>query len=340
LLVGRTKIGKSCLLLQIALAVGAGGRALGIPVEQGEVLYLALEDTPRRLKTRIKDQLCGEPAPSGISYFTRWLRWHEGGEAKMAAWLGAHPKARLVIVDTSAKIRAPKRRDEDIYDAAYVMGDALKKIADQFSVTVIAAFHDRKLEAVDWVDMVSGSVGLVAAVDTVMRVARQRGQQDATLQVTGRDVETRELAVRFDKARKLWSILGDAQDLADAAGAPLRTDALLWLRGLLTRASGSLAERVIRAHASAQRPPISKNTLDAAKAAGGIRSFKVGVTWMWALPGIDPRNRRYMGQMGSLEGSQEPQETQDTQHTQDPQESLSFYSKWPVRPEDNTKLVA
>ena len=53
LLVGAPKVGKSWAALDIALAVAGGGLALGaLRVETGPVLYLALEDGPRRLADR------------------------------------------------------------------------------------------------------------------------------------------------------------------------------------------------------------------------------------------------------------------------------------------------
>ena len=52
LLAGPPKVGKSWLSLGLALSVAAGGQAMdSVPVESGPVLYLALEDTPRRLQT-------------------------------------------------------------------------------------------------------------------------------------------------------------------------------------------------------------------------------------------------------------------------------------------------
>src|SRR5215471_3418673 len=45
ILASKPKVGKSFLAMGLAVAVGCGGRALGsIEVEQGDVLYLALED--------------------------------------------------------------------------------------------------------------------------------------------------------------------------------------------------------------------------------------------------------------------------------------------------------
>ncbi len=64
LLVGAPKVGKSWAALDVALAVAAGGKALGgIAVEAGGVLYLALEDGPRRVADRMR-LLLGSDGPS------------------------------------------------------------------------------------------------------------------------------------------------------------------------------------------------------------------------------------------------------------------------------------
>jgi AAA domain/CHC2 zinc finger len=54
LFAGKPKIGKSWLLLHAAFAVAEGGLTLGnVQCEQGDVLYAALEDNPRRLQSRM-----------------------------------------------------------------------------------------------------------------------------------------------------------------------------------------------------------------------------------------------------------------------------------------------
>jgi RecA-family ATPase len=54
LLVARPKFGKSWLVLDIAIAIAAGRFTLGqLKPVQGDVLYLALEDGPRRLQRRL-----------------------------------------------------------------------------------------------------------------------------------------------------------------------------------------------------------------------------------------------------------------------------------------------
>jgi len=71
LLVGAPKIGKSWLVLTIALAAAAGGQALSIQVPKRPVFYLALEDGDRRLQDRCRKLLRGDPIPRDFEYLTR-----------------------------------------------------------------------------------------------------------------------------------------------------------------------------------------------------------------------------------------------------------------------------
>jgi hypothetical protein len=116
LLAGKPKMGKSWLALELAVAVATGGVALGqIPIVPGEVFYLALEDNERRLHRRLA-QVVGEvPALRSLSLATDWARLDQGGEEHIADWLRQHPAARLVIVDTLAKVRPPALQRGPLY---------------------------------------------------------------------------------------------------------------------------------------------------------------------------------------------------------------------------------
>jgi hypothetical protein len=212
-LAGRPKLGKSWLALALSVAVAAGGRALGsIPVERGPVLYLALEDGERRLQTRLRLVLRGEPAPPGWHYQTAWPTVDDGGVPALAAWLAAHPDCRLVVIDTLKRIRPRERVGASLYGQDY---DALAPLADlarEHRVCILVVHHTRKAAADDMLDMVSGSTGLTAAADAVLVLQRARGQADATLAVTGRDIEERELALQRDSLTMGWTLMGDAAD--------------------------------------------------------------------------------------------------------------------------------
>ncbi|MEW6381016.1 MAG: AAA family ATPase, partial [bacterium] len=72
-LAGKPKVGKSWLSLHWGLGVAYGGKVLSsVDVPQADVLYLALEDSDRRLRERIGKLTCGSAVPSNLYYCTEW----------------------------------------------------------------------------------------------------------------------------------------------------------------------------------------------------------------------------------------------------------------------------
>jgi hypothetical protein len=210
---GAPKLGKSWMALGLSIAVATGGRALGtIPVEAGEVLYLALEDSPRRLQARIRTLLTGDGAPEGLQLVTEWPRVEEGGVEKIDEWLDEHPTPRLVLVDVWPRIRPRVTKKTDYFTADYDSAAQLQALAIGRGIAIVALYHTRKAEAEDFVETVQGTFGTAAAADTIIVVKRSRGQADATLHITGRDVEEQELALRFAASAGAWTLLGDAAE--------------------------------------------------------------------------------------------------------------------------------
>lgn len=212
---GAPKLGKSWWGLGLSIAVAAGGMALGqIPVEQGEVLFLGLEDTERRLQSRVRTILRDDPCPTGFYYGTEWDRLTEGGEEALSEWLDQHPDCRLVILDVFAKLRPQVSERGDRYLADYQAAQPLKALADRHKLALLAFHHTRKADSDDFVESISGTQGLAGAADAILVMKRSRGQADATLQVTGRDVEERDFALRFAPDLCTWELLGDAAEWA------------------------------------------------------------------------------------------------------------------------------
>jgi hypothetical protein len=213
ILAGAPKIGKSWMALGIALGLAHGGKLLGkydVPAP-ATVLYLALEDPPRRLQERLH-QLSDRP-PDRLYLATQWRQGAEGCE-DLAGFLTAHSDTHLVIVDTWQKFRgASGRRQENIYVDDYEAVSRLKEVADRFSIAIVVLHHLRKfrIEDGDFIEDVLGSMGIPGAADTVIVVRRTRGRMDAELRVTGRDVEEQELALIWDD-RAGWQIAGDAAE--------------------------------------------------------------------------------------------------------------------------------
>ena len=96
----------------------------------------------------------------------------------------------------------------------YRIGSALKTISDEHQgVTLLTNHHDRKAQADDFVDSVSGSHGLAGAADALIVIARPRSERAGELKLTGRDIPEAEYAVIFDGVD--WAI--DGADLGEAA---------------------------------------------------------------------------------------------------------------------------
>src|SRR5262249_35063944 len=139
LLAGKPKLGKSWLALHLGLAVSCGGVALGrIDVDAGDVLYLALEDTKRRLPGRIGRLLGpGEEASPRLHLQHTWLRLDKGGHDAIARWIETHPDCRLVIIDTWAKFRPIHWGKIDRYEIDYADGTLIKELADKYGICII-----------------------------------------------------------------------------------------------------------------------------------------------------------------------------------------------------------
>jgi hypothetical protein len=217
LLAGKPKLGKSWLALSLALSIAAGGVALGKqPVTQGDVLYLALEENARRLQARARQLLTSmTDVPQGVEFALDWSRLAEGGLSYLEEYLKTHPNTRLVVIDTWAKVapRTDHRRCTQ-YEGDYEALTPLKQLADTYHVSILAVHHLRKTGAADVLDEITGSTGMTGAVDGMLILKRERGQTEASLFVTGRDIEReQQLALSFVVTTALWTVIGDAEEV-------------------------------------------------------------------------------------------------------------------------------
>lgn len=208
-LAGAPKIGKSWLSLCLGLALSSGGYALGkVQVEQAGAVYLALEDTARRMQSRLN---CLEINPgSDMHFFFEWERGELGAE-QLDVWLELNPNIKLAIIDTLQRFRAPAASSSNIYAADYEAVVRLKQIADKHNIALIVVHHTRKGVATDPLEAVSGTFGITGGADTIVTLTRARGEADAKLFITGRDVEEQELALNLNMPVG-WELLGEARE--------------------------------------------------------------------------------------------------------------------------------
>ncbi len=213
LVAGKPKLGKSWLMLDIALGIAAGKLVLGnLPTMHGQVLGLFLEDSARRLQSRIGKLVpTGETWPADLALATKWPRIDEGGLSDIEAWCRQAPNPKAIIIDTLAKLRPSKVLRKTQYELDYESLSGLHRIALEFHVAIIVVHHTRKAEADDVFDTVSGTLGLTGAADSILILSKRSGK--AALHARGRDIEDSETALQFDSATCRWTALGKAADV-------------------------------------------------------------------------------------------------------------------------------
>jgi hypothetical protein len=212
ILAGRPKLGKSRLVLDWLLAVSAGGYAMGtVPVEQGDCLYLALEDSPRRLQSRITELTGGirkSHAGGRLDIWTKAPRSDQKLVDDLDTWAQGVIEPRLIAIDVFAKIRPEARRSEGAYDADYRAIAPLQEWAGKNHLTLVVVHHTRKATADDPLEMLNGTNGLAGAADTVLVL--DRDAYGTKLYVRGRDLEENEVSLEFNGG--CWKLIGDAAD--------------------------------------------------------------------------------------------------------------------------------
>lgn len=275
ILAGPPKLGKSLLVLNIAVAVAEGGKALSaLDVDQGAVLYLALEDSRRRIQERLLKITNGKGVSDNLRVATEWLRLDNGGLEAIDRWITSQPNPRLVIVDTLKMLR-PIVRSDNVYNNDYEAIQPLTKIAAQ-RVALVIVHHTRKALADDPLAMVSGSYGLTGAADGVLVLRRARGKCEANLDVIGRDVEEQELALEFKPKLCLWACLGKADVIRRSNERKDVIEILSRSKELMT--PKEIAEQLDKGYGAV------KKLLFSMKMAGEVKSF----AGKYQLPDFNP----------------------------------------------------
>ena len=217
LLCSKPKFGKSWLAYDLCIACTTDRFTLGtIKPAQGDVLYLALEDSKRRLQRRMTKLLPSFDArwSERLTLTTEWRRLHEGGLDDIREWYAETArkggKPILAVIDVLAKVRKPVG-NRQLYEADYAALGDLHKLAHELGLAIVVVHHTRKMAADDLMETVSGSYGVSGAVDTILVMATKAS--GSVLDVRGRDVESAELAIAFNKRTCRWQVLGNAAEV-------------------------------------------------------------------------------------------------------------------------------
>lgn len=204
---GAPKAGKSWLVLDICIRIAKGEPIWNLETTRGTTLYLCLEDTLRRVQRR----LCTvtDEAPANAFFAVTAEPLAEGLCGQIEEFVSEHPDTVLVAVDTFQMIR--KRAADISYANDYEEIQQIKKLADDLGIVILLVHHLRKQGDSDPLNKLSGSTGISGAVDAVFILERSSRSKDAAkLICTGRDIEYREIELRFENDSCTWTMIADS----------------------------------------------------------------------------------------------------------------------------------
>ena len=206
ILAGSPKVGKSWLVLWLAVMVAKGEPVWDMATRQGHTLYLCLEDSVLRIQNRLFE--ITEDAPESVHFCTECAPIGQGLEEQIETFSMEHPGTVLVIIDTLQMVRP-------IHDATYANDyrdmSMLKRLADRLGLAILLIHHLRKEKAEDVFHRISGTTAISGAVDSNFTlVEKRRGSGRAKLTCIGRDIEYRELELERN-ADNVWELLSDSR---------------------------------------------------------------------------------------------------------------------------------
>jgi hypothetical protein len=222
ILSGKPKTGKSWAAIGMAFEISSGGLAFNhFPCKKGKVLYLALEDSQRRLQKRrnkileSKDENFDIDSIKNIIYKTDKIKsLEQGGKEFLIETLKKEQGIDLIIIDTLNRFAPPKNGDEGYSEMTRILS-ILHEIAKEYQIGIILIHHNKKgngNDNEDPMDMILGSTAISGVSDTLM--VFKKNKNGTVLYVKGRDVEDIEIAIEFNKETCIWEYKGDAKTIA------------------------------------------------------------------------------------------------------------------------------
>jgi RecA-family ATPase len=203
---------KSWTALKIAYDVQNGNKFLGHDVEQGDVLYFALEDSQRRIKDRVLKLGYERKKHPQILLANDVPYLKYGFETCITNWIESKQNPRLIIIDTLARIKPRVARNSGTaYDQDNELLSGIQKIAIQNNITVAFITHLSKASTDYSFDKIQGSVGIQGMTDAMWLIDRGDNTNNASIVGRGRDINDFEYAVKWNADTWCYDFTGNLE---------------------------------------------------------------------------------------------------------------------------------
>jgi len=195
---GRSKVGKSFLLMRLFDCISGGDKFLDRDCEQGDVLFMSFEDSERRIQGRIEDMNLS----NNVYYITVNDINRESSIADLIiSYKDAYPNLRVICIDTVSILR--KENSKNAYSDDVKFYSELMQIAHKLDICIIGVHHTNKTKESslnDKFDAISGSMGTQGSVDTFILMGYNPDDpKQRVLNIKGKDVDEQTLTIAPDR---------------------------------------------------------------------------------------------------------------------------------------------
>lgn len=212
---GKSKVGKSWLMLNVAISIATGGNVFGyyeVPIPT-KVLYCSLEDGPRRLKRRLSMIEHTANFKRNLKLSFKMPALEDGG----TEYIMNHIKDgyEVIIVDVMAHVEKSGKNGLRDYHEVYRQFAPLQALRSKYPFCLILVTHLRKTESEDIFNDLHGSVAYQGTQDTLWVLEKKYGEETANLHIRSKDQEDKIAELKFDGAG-VWSFVGEGEEHASS----------------------------------------------------------------------------------------------------------------------------
>lgn len=211
LLVAPPKAGKSTLARALSVAVAKGEyEFLGQPVRQRKVLYLALEESPRNVRSSFRKLGVTKSDP---------LLIHFGSLPTTVSSVYDYlekEKPGLVIIDTIGRIREKVLEIND-YGGTADWLEIWMNAAHDLEIAIIGVFHfnkaGRHATGYEGLFSILGSTAIAATVDHIIQVGRKNDEDTRTIETISRISDYAPNVYTMDQDTERLNLLGTVEEI-------------------------------------------------------------------------------------------------------------------------------
>jgi hypothetical protein len=198
LLAGKPKRGKSYLSLQMCLDISLGRSVFRkIPSTKTKVLYISLEDGPRRIQSRLRQMQSNIDTLDNLHFLYAFPSLGEGAYEDICHYVEECGYG-IVVIDVLGRIlpsgRQRRAQTNEYLEITELLGP-IQRYANERRIGILIIDHVRKAGADDIFDTVMGTQGKIGVADTVWVYERREDDNDGCLHMRGRDIDEQSLVI-------------------------------------------------------------------------------------------------------------------------------------------------